>query len=88
MIETIILCALYGIFILLSFVLGLNYGVKLRNNEPIDVPNLNPVKAVKNAVKEAKEEHTKNIERTINEINTFNIDNYDGTGLGQKDFPR
>lgn len=86
--ETIILCTLFGVFILVSFIVGLSFGVKLRNNEKIEIPNLNPVKAVKKAVKESKQEREIEKEQEIFEINMANIDAYDGTGTGQLKFPK
>ena len=55
--ETIILCTIFGVFILLAFILGLVFGCKLRNNEKITVPNLNPVKTI------SKHKQEKNIQR-------------------------
>ena len=88
MTEVIILCALFGTFILGSFTIGLSFGVKLRNNEKIEIPNLNPVKAVKKAVNESKQERENEKEKTLFEIEMANIDSYDGTGFGQKELPR
>ena len=88
MTEVIILCGLFGAFILGSFTIGLSFGVKLRNNEKIEIPNLNPVKAVKKAVKESKQERENEKEKTLFEIEMANIDSYDGTGFGQKELPR
>lgn len=85
--ETIILCTLFGVFILLSFILGLVFGFKLRNNEKLTMPNLNPIE-VANKHKRVKEiQKNKEQEEEILKINLENIENYDGTALGQKDFP-
>ena len=81
----IILCTVFGVFILLSFVIGVRIGQKVNNDEPI---RLNPIRAID----EYKEE--KEVKRQIKEaeskLNVMfdNIDTYDGTGLGQKDIPR
>lgn len=81
----ILLCTVFGVFILLSFVIGVRIGQKVNNDEPI---RLNPVRAID----EYKEE--KEVKRQIKEaeskLNVMfdNIDTYDGTGLGQKDIPR
>ena len=81
----ILLCTVFGVFILLSFVIGVRIGQKVNNDEPI---RLNPIRAID----EYKEE--KEVKRQIKEAESKltvmfdNIDTYDGTGLGQKDIPR
>lgn len=82
--DTILLLFLVGCFILVSYTLGLKNGQKLKNNEEIKLPEINPVKVIKNEIENYEEKK----KQEINEINMFNIDNYDGTGLGQKDIPR
>ena len=81
--ETIVICALFGIFILISFITGLSYGVKLRNNDKIET--INPIKTLNNAIKNKKAQ-TKEEEKN-QELETMleNIDNYDGTEIGQKE---
>ena len=85
--ETIILCSIFGIFILLSFILGLVFGCKLRNNEKITVPNLNPIKTISKHKQEKRIQRNKELEEEILKINLENIENYDGTEYGQKEFP-
>ena len=82
--DTILLLFLVGCFILVAYTLGLKNGQKLKNNEEIKLPEINPVKVIKNEIENYEEKK----KQEINEINMFNIDNYDGTGLGQKDIPR
>lgn len=82
MIDLIIL----GTFMIVSFYLGFILGYKKVNSEKIEMPTLNPVKIIRKN-KEIKEE----IDRTRKEqeimgINLANIDTYDGTGVGQKEF--
>ena len=85
MINSVILCTVFGVFILVSFTIGLSFGVKLRNNEKIELPN--PVKEIKKnrVIKKQAEKLAREAE--IEEINLANIDAYDGTEFGQKDFP-
>jgi len=83
MVETIILCTIFGVFILFAYTLGLKNGQKLSKNEKITMPELNPVKAIQNEI-ETQEEKKK---QTIFDINMANIDNYDGTGIGQQNIP-
>ena len=46
--ETIALLFLFGIFIILSYTLGLKNGQELRNIEDIKMPEINPVHIVRN----------------------------------------
>ncbi len=81
--ETIVLCLIFGIMIIFSFSLGLYYGQKLTKNEIIEVPNINPVKAISNEI----ERHEDKKRQNEMDIILSNIDNYDGSGLGQRDIP-
>ena len=79
--ETIALLFLFGIFIILSYTLGLKNGQKLKNNEEIKMPEVNPIKIVRNEIDAFEQRKKQDVYDTI----MANIDNYDGTGLGQKD---
>lgn len=81
--ETIALLFLFGIFIILSYTLGLKNGQKLKNNEEIKMPEVNPIKIVRNEIDAFEQRKKQDVYDTI----MANIDNYDGTGLGQKDIP-
>lgn len=81
--DTIALLILFGIFIIVAYTLGLRNGQKLRNNEEIKMPEVNPVKIVRNEIEVFEQKKKKDVYDTI----MANIDNYDGTGLGQKDIP-
>lgn len=78
----ILLCTVFGVFILLSFVIGVRIGQKVNNNEPIE---LNPVKVYKDYKEE--EESKRQLKFSEEVMNTMleNIDNYNGTAEGQKD---
>lgn len=78
-------CTVFGVFILLSFVLGLHFGTKIRDNKPIIT---NPIETIKENKIIREEKREKEKEQLIEEINLANIDAYDGTSLGQQDFPR
>ncbi len=79
--ETIALLFLFGIFIILAYTLGLKNGQKLKNNEEIKMPEINPIKIVRNEIDAFEQRKKQDVYDTI----MANIDNYDGTGLGQKD---
>lgn len=83
--EILIISALSMVLIFLAFITGLHYGSKVKNNEVIDMPN--PVKKVKERREMKKIEEKLDKEQQIEEINLTNIDSYDGTNLGQIDFP-
>ena len=77
--ETIALLFLFGAFIILSYTLGLKNGQKLKNK----IPEINPVKIVRNEIETFEQKKKQDAYDTM----MANIDNYDGTGLGQKDIP-
>lgn len=81
--ESIILCTVFGVFILVAYSLGLKNGQRISKNEEVVVPNVNPIKVIT----EEKERHEEKKKQEAYEIMMSNIDNYDGTGLGQKDIP-
>lgn len=81
--ETIALLFLFGIFIILSYTLGLKNGQKLKNDEEIKIPEINPVRIVRNEIETFEQKKKQDAYDTM----MANIDNYDGTGLGQKDIP-
>ena len=81
--ETIALLFLFGIFIILAYALGLKNGQKLKNNEEIKIPEINPVKIVRNEIETFEQKKKQDAYDTM----MANIDNYDGTGIGQKDIP-
>ena len=79
--ETIILVLLMGGMNLLAFLIGARTAQKADRGEEITLPTLNPM--------EAYREHRERVEahKEQERLNTMleNIDNYDGTGTGQKD---
>lgn len=78
----------FGVFILLSFVLGFNCGIKTKKEEQIEMPNLNLIKTINERKIEKKEEEKRTREQEIMETNLANIEAYDGTSIGQKEIPR
>ena len=79
--DTILLLFLFGIFIITAYTLGLKNGQRLKNNEEIKMPEINPIKIFRNEIESFEEKKKQNAFETM----MSNIDNYDGTGLGQKD---
>lgn len=80
MIETIILCTIFGVFILLAYTLGLKNGQRLKENKSIELP-----KVTETARKVLHKE--KSLEDSLSKeerISWENINNYDGTLESQK----
>lgn len=86
-IELVLFCSIYGLTIIASYTLGLRNGQKLCRKETIEMPKINPVEKIK----QNKEEKLKKVElQKQNDAMTImleNIDNYDGTGIGQREIP-
>lgn len=81
MIETIILVVIN----ILTLLIGVKIGMSVANKKEI---TLNPIKAIQ----EHKEERIEHKEADLKDrqLKTMlkNIDNYDGSGLGQEEIPR
>ena len=75
--------ALTGVLCILSFTIGAKIGQKVVKGEEIKIVK-SPVKMVEEYFDD--KERKKEIEKE--KIIAENIDNYDGTSLGQKDLPR
>lgn len=81
---TILTILAVGTLCIVCFFVGAKVGQTVAKGEDIELPNVNPLEAIKEhqAKKEAETEQDK--------INTIlqNIESYDGTAYGQKDVPR
>lgn len=82
--ETIALVITICVMCLLCFIVGVRIGQKTVRGEDIELPTINPVKAVRNYQEEA--EARKEIEKY--KIIEENINNYDGTPYGQQEIPK
>jgi len=80
--ETIILVVLMGGMNLLAFLIGAKTAQKVDKGEEIKLPTINPVKIYQ----EHMEHEQSKKEQEELEINMYNINNYKGDGIGQKDF--
>ena len=77
----IVLLMLMGVMNLLAFLIGARTAQKAHRGEEIKMPTLNPIKAYDEHIEHiraSKEEEEKN-------IMLENINNYNGTPLGQRD---
>ena len=70
-----------GTLCIVCFLIGANVGQKVAKGENIELPTLNPMKAIR------EHQDRKEAEREADKFNTLmhNIDSYDGTSNGQKD---
>ena len=66
------------------FIIGAKVGQTVSKGEEITLPTVNPLKAYR------EHEARKHAEMEQNRLDTImqNIENYDGTGEGQRDVPR
>lgn len=81
-VEIIILILGIGIMNILCFLIGAKTGQRVVKGEDVNIPTINPVKAIETY----KEDRRQKKEEENFNINLENIENYDGTGIGQKDF--
>ena len=72
-----------GCINILCFLVGANVGMKVSKDEPIELPEVNPVKAWNDHQERKVARQEKNKMDVIYE----NIENYDGTSAGQRDIP-
>jgi hypothetical protein len=86
--ETVLVSAVTGVLCVVCFILGVKTAQKVNNNEKVEVPNLNPFKAIKEH--EIKKQAEMKAEMEQDKFDTImrNIECYDGTGKGQEDVGR
>ena len=82
LIEICILIFIIQISSFLMILFGMN--IKERNNKKI---NLNPIEAIKEKKKEQDKKEEYKLIQKQKQIMLENINNYNGTPLGQKDIP-
>lgn len=80
---TILISILISTINLLCFYFGVRIGQKVAKKEEIKIEGLNPVKVIETINQSNEDRKEQERMRIIAE----NIDNYDGTGLGQQDIP-
>lgn len=85
--ENVLLITIVGMFNLLSFYLALKMNNKTETVKEKKNVTINPVKIYKTAKERKRIEEEKQKEQEILKANLENIENYDGTPLGQKDIP-
>jgi uncharacterized protein YneF (UPF0154 family) len=77
----LMLVALVGTLNVMCFLIGAKVGQKVSRDETIEMPNLNPMKAIREM------QDKREAERVQDKIETImqNIDNYNGSSAGQRD---
>ena len=77
----VIIIALTGFLCISCFYIGTKLGQTVSKGETVELPNLNPIKAIKESrVKKAAELEQDKLNKVLQ-----NIERYDGTGKGQVD---
>ena len=81
---TVLIILTVGALNIVCFFIGAKVGQKVAKGETIETPKVDPLKPIR------EREEREAAERERDKISTIlsNIENYDGTGRGQKDIPR
>ena len=69
---------------ILCFFIGAKVGQKVAKGEPVEMPSLDPMKAIREHQSQKEAERKQEREEVI----WRNIERYDGTPFGQEDVPR
>lgn len=77
----LILALVIGTLNVVCFFVGAKVGQKVVKGEPIELPSINPMEAIREAQEKREAEREQNQYDTV----LHNIEIYDGTGNGQKD---
>ena len=82
--ETILILLVAGALNIACFFVGAKVGQTVVKNETLELPAVDPLKAIR------EHEERKEAKREQDRYDTImrNIENYDGTGAGQEDVPR
>ena len=73
--------AVIGVLNIVCFVIGAKVGQTIVKGEKVEIPNFNPIKAIRES------NARKAVEMEMDKINTIlrNVERYDGTSKGQED---
>lgn len=81
LIGILLIVCFFNVF---SFIMGAKIGQKVVRGETIETPLKSPIQAFEEHKEKEEQKREEEYIQTLSE----NIDNYDGTGLGQKDLPK
>lgn len=73
------------LFNLFCLIVGVSIGQKTSKNKEI---RINPVSAIRKDIQEKKEEKKQELKQRQIDTMLYNIDNYNGDSLGQRDIPK
>ena len=80
----ILLALVVGTLCIVCFFVGAKVGQTVSKGEPIELPEVNPMKAIQeHRERKAAEEEQSKLDTILR-----NVERYDGTGNGQEDVPR
>lgn len=79
-----LLLLIMGAYGVVCFLVGASVRQKVDKGEPIELPKVNPMEIVK----EHRERREAEKQQEWRETVLKNIENYDGTGMGQQDVPK
>lgn len=79
----VLLLLVMGLTNIVCFFIGAKVGQKVSKGEPIEIPNINPIQALR------EREDKKQAQWEQDRIDTImrNIESFDGTSKGQEDVP-
>jgi hypothetical protein len=80
----VLIIAVMGAVCITCFMVGAKVGQAVAVGEKVEMPSIDPLKAVREHQAKKEEEMERDRDNTI----LSNIDAYDGTANGQKDVPR
>ena len=80
----VVLLAVMAISNILCFMIGAKVGQAVSKGEKVEIPSVDPVKAVR------EHKSRKEYEKVLGEYETVleNVEKYNGTSIGQRDVPR
>ena len=81
MIENILMILILGTLNIVCFFVGAKIGQKVVKGESVEMPSVNPIKAIR----EHNEKKSAEIEQNKFDTVMRNIERYDGTSKGQED---
>jgi hypothetical protein len=85
--ETVFILLAAGALNVVCFLIGAKVGQTVAKDEPVELPNLNPIEAYReNRAEEESKKESKLLQEQIETI-AHNIEIYDGTSNGQRDIP-
>lgn len=79
--TTVLTILMTGTLCCVCFLIGAKVGQKVSNGERVELPSVNPIRAIK----ESREQKEAEMEQDKLDTILRNIERYDGTGKGQED---